>query len=201
LFLPCLHCLQLSANRYIALSKSTCKIAPQPLQSGLSKSPHPKSLAPPATERSAVMTDEKPSLEMPEHPFSNDQPQSHSPHPMVETTQMAQSSLEAIATDAYLAANLDPNFSQLSRNEYAGNGPVLAPRPVNPDVSQQMSNSNHMGPTSIMQSNPIMGVGHNGTEQIGTKSRRLNRACDACSKRKIKVGPLSCRSLIVLMPM
>ena len=85
-----------------------------------------------------------------------------------------------------LLENLEPALARMSHNH-----PLIAPAPLAPIDPNQ---NGHHGPTSITSAATLAasGLAAGGIDMQATpesaKSKRLNRACDACSRRKVKVS-------------
>jgi hypothetical protein len=125
------------------------------------------------------------------YPVSNASPDL----PMAALSQAIHENLTSVATNVNdFLENLEPALARMSHNMHGH--AAIAPAPIN-QVDHDLHGSNglttNMGPTSMetaasIAASGLAASGLDGPSPEITKSKRLNRACDACSRRKVKVS-------------
>jgi hypothetical protein len=110
-----------------------------------------------------------------------------SPPTSPNETQLAHSALAYVTNNGHDLENLEPALAALSAS---------AQQSPHPHVSDQHGNGLSIAPAETTRAMEIAtstltshGLNIQSTNDT-PKAKRLNRACDACSKRKVKVGRL-----------
>jgi hypothetical protein len=110
------------------------------------------------------------------------------------TSQLANSALAYVASSAAGLENIEPSLAAMSTHA------PIQPAPQNDgSINHFQGNSGTsaddmtIGPTSTVKLDHDF-MTHESMSQSSpeiSRAKRLNRACDACSKRKVKVGSIS----------
>jgi hypothetical protein len=119
--------------------------------------------------------------------------------PELPSTTLSQAIHENLTSVAALGndflQNLEPELARISQSIHGH--ATIAPAPshhIHQDLPASSNGlTNNVGPTSmetaaIIAASSLAASGLDAPHPETIKSKRLNRACDACSRRKVKVG-------------
>lgn len=126
---------------------------------------------------------QEPNVKYPDFPSGS--PTAHHASAAHSGAAIAHSALAYVAANVQAdLANIEPSLAALSTHTHTHT--PIQPAPPNPDSQNHNVALNMAGPTALVSQS-------HSPPDTAAKAKRLNRACDACSKRKVKVrllGPV-----------